>query len=66
MGELLENKNKEVDNMIVLVANLEQIESSLIRLEFAADEIECKHQAGAGNDLRKTDIEVIAILIKTK
>ena len=31
--------------MIVLVANLEQIESSLIRLEFAADEIQCKHQA---------------------
>ena len=31
--------------MIVLAANLEQIENSLIRLEFSADEIECKHQA---------------------
>ena len=32
--------------MLVLVANLEQIENGLIRLEFAANEIECKRQAG--------------------
>jgi len=31
--------------MLVLVANLEQIENSLIRLEFAANEIACKHLA---------------------
>ncbi len=31
--------------MIVLVTNLEQIENSLIILEFAADEIECNHHA---------------------
>ena len=42
MRELLENKNKEVENMLVLVANLEQIENGLIRLEFAANEIACK------------------------
>ncbi len=40
--ELIENKNKEVENMLVLVANLEQIENSLISLEFAADEVACK------------------------
>ncbi len=40
LGELLENKNKEVENMLVLVANLEQIENSL---EFAADEVAYKH-----------------------
>ncbi len=34
--ELIENKNKEVEYM------LEQIENSLIRLEFAADEVACK------------------------
>ena len=34
--ELIENKNKEVENM------LEQIENSLISLEFAADEVACK------------------------
>ncbi len=45
MGELLENKNKEVEKMLVLVANLDQIENGLIRLEFTANEIECKHQA---------------------
>ena len=44
--ELIQNKNKEVENMLVLVANLEQIENSLIRLEFAGDEVACKHQAG--------------------
>ncbi len=54
MEELLENKNKEVENMLVLVANLDQIENGLIRLEFVANEIECKHKAGAGNDVRKT------------
>ena len=43
--ELIENKNKEVENMLVLVANLEKIENGLIRLEFTANEIECKHQA---------------------
>ena len=45
MGELLENKNKEVENMLVLVAYLDQIENGLIRLEYIANEIECKHQA---------------------
>ena len=45
MGELLENKNKEVEKMLVLVANLDQIENGLIRLEFTANEIECKHHA---------------------
>ena len=58
MGECKENKNKEVENMLVLVANLEQIENSLEvvahevaciqeaeskRLEVAADEVACKH-----------------------
>ncbi len=46
MVELIENKNKEVENMLIFVANLEQIENSLIRLEFAGDEVACKHQAG--------------------
>ena len=45
MGEPLENKNKEVENMLVLLANLDQIENGLIRLEFAANEIACKRQA---------------------
>ncbi len=40
--------------MKVLLANLEQIEESLIRLTFAANELAWKHQAGAGNDVRKT------------
>ena len=31
--------------MLVLVANLDQIENGLIRLEFAANEIACKHEA---------------------
>ena len=31
--------------MLVLVANFEQIENGLIRLDFAANEIECKRQA---------------------
>ena len=39
LGELLENKNKEVENMQVIVANLEQIENRLRRLEVAADEV---------------------------
>ena len=52
--ELFENKNKEVENMKVLLANLEQIEESLIRLEFAADEVACKQKGGAGNDVWKT------------
>ncbi len=38
LGELLENKNKEVEQMLVLLDNLEQIENSL---EFAADEVAC-------------------------
>ena len=42
MRELLENKNKEVENMLFLVANLEKIEN---RLEFAANQIACKRQA---------------------
>ncbi len=42
LGELIENKNKEVENMLVLLANLEQIEN---RLEFAAGEVACIHQA---------------------
>ncbi len=42
LGDLIENKNKEVENMLVLVANLEQIENSLISLQFAADEVACK------------------------
>jgi len=46
--------------MIVLVANLEQIESSLIRLEFAADEIECKHQAG----LRRVEVAADEVACK--
>ena len=41
LSERKENKNKEVENMLVLVANLEQIEN---RLEFAADELSCIHQ----------------------
>ena len=43
--EKIESKNKEVKNLIVLVANLDQIENGLIRVEFAANEIECKRQA---------------------
>ena len=58
LGDLIENKNKEVENMLVLVANLEQIENSLEvvahevaciqeaesrRLEAGADEEACKH-----------------------
>ena len=43
--ELIENKNKEVENMLVFVSNLEQIENGLIRLEFAAEEVACMHQA---------------------
>ncbi len=45
MRELLKNKNKEVENMLVLVANLEQIENGLIRLEVAANEIEGNRKA---------------------
>ncbi len=47
MGDLLEeieSKNKEVENILVLLANLDQIENGLIRLEVAANEIACKHQ----------------------
>jgi len=43
LGELKENKNKEVENMLVLIANLEQIENSL---EVVAHEVACIHQAG--------------------
>ena len=43
--------------MIVLVANLEQIEK---RLEFAADEIECKHQAG----LRRVEVAADEVACK--
>ncbi len=46
MGECKENKIKEVENMLVLLAKLEQIENGLIRLEFAANEKSRKHQAG--------------------
>ena len=46
LGDLIENKNTEGENMLVLVANLEQIEKGLIRLEFAAHELACKHQVG--------------------
>ena len=42
MGDLIEKKNKEVENMLVLVANLEQIENSLRTLEVAAHELACK------------------------
>ena len=41
--EHIENKNKEVENMLVLVANLEKKEHDLISLEFAAEEVACKH-----------------------
>ncbi len=41
LSERKENKNKEVENMLVLVANLEQIEN---RVEFAADELACKQE----------------------
>ncbi len=41
LSERKENKNKEVEDMLVLVAYLEQIEN---RLEFAADELSCIHQ----------------------
>ena len=51
MGERKENKNKEVEKMLVLLANLEQIKN---RLEFAAGEVAWIHQAEAGNDVRKT------------
>ncbi len=37
--ELIENKNKEVENM------LEQIEKSLLSLEIAADEVACTLKA---------------------
>ncbi len=39
------SREQKQTNMIVLVSNLEQIENSLIRLEFAANEIACKRQA---------------------
>ncbi len=39
MGELIENKNKRVENMLVLEVNLAQIENGLSRLEGAADEV---------------------------
>ena len=42
LGEFIDNKNKGVENMLVVVVNLKQ---GLIRLEFAADEIVCKHEA---------------------
>ena len=42
LGELIENKNKGVENMLVVVVKLKQ---GLIRLEFAADEVICKHEA---------------------
>ena len=42
MGELLENINKEVENMVVIVANLEQIENRSRKLEVAAHELACK------------------------
>ena len=38
--DLNENKNKKVKNMLVVVANSEQIENSL---EVAADEVACIH-----------------------
>ncbi len=41
MGECNENKNKEVENMLVLVPYLEQIENSL---EVAANEVACKQE----------------------
>ena len=48
--------------MLVLVANLEQREDSLIRLEFAADEIECKHQA----ESRRLEVAADEIACKHK
>ena len=39
--DLNENKNKEVEDILVLVENLEQIGNSL---EFAANEVACIHQ----------------------
>ena len=42
LGELIENKNKEVENMLVIVANLEQIENRSRTLEVAAHELACK------------------------
>ena len=39
LGELRENKNKEVEIILFVVTNLEQRENGLIRLEFAAEQI---------------------------
>jgi len=40
LGERKENKNKEVENMLVLLANLEKIENSL---EVVGHEVACIH-----------------------
>jgi len=40
LEERRENKNKEVENMLVIVANLEQIENSF---EVIAHEVACIH-----------------------
>ena len=45
VGRTYREQNKEVENMLVLITNLDQIENGLIRVEFTANEIECKHQA---------------------